>query len=371
VLPRSRAARTVFAGFVVAAAGVVLLRALAGVDLGVTLRAVSRSGPWALVALAPFLVSTAFDAAGMTLLMRALGRVVPFGRMLAIRIATEALHLTVPAGFLVADSTTAVLLQARSGVPLREGAVLAVARKWLVMRAHAIYIGLGALCGWGALSAMSRSHLGGAWLAWAVAGGALVPLGLSVGLGAGFQGGSAVVRVQSALGRIPWEAVRRAAGGWRAGAVEVDGHMASVGTARAVTRTATLAFIGCWLGESLDTAIILRLVGGPFDFALAMGAEVGISLLRSVGNFAPAGLGLQDAGYATMLSGLGIPVDTAAAFVIFKRGKELAWIAFGYALLAALRSPMAMRVPGWVRRAAVRAAGARPYAFAASGASKP
>jgi len=246
-----------------------------------------------------------------------------------------------------------------------------VARKWLVMRAHAIYIALGALCGWVALSAMSRSHLGGAWLAWAVAGGALVPLGLSAGLGAGFRGGSAVARAQSALGRIPWEAVRRAAGGWRAGAVEVDGHMASVGTARAVTRTATLAFIGCWLGESLDTAIILRLVGGPFDFALAMGAEVGISLLRSVGNFAPAGLGLQDAGYATMLSGLGIPVDTAAAFVIFKRGKELAWIAFGYALLAALRSPMAMRVPGWVRRAAVRAAGARPYAFAASGASKP
>lgn len=93
-------------GFVVVAAGFVLLRALAGVDLAATLRAVSRPGPWVAVALAPFVVSTAFDAAGMTLLMRALGRTVPFGRMLAIRIATEALHLTAPAGFLVADSAT-------------------------------------------------------------------------------------------------------------------------------------------------------------------------------------------------------------------------------------------------------------------------
>jgi uncharacterized membrane protein YbhN (UPF0104 family) len=166
--------------------------------------------------------------------------------------------------------------------------------------------------------------------------------------------------------------VRRAVSGWRAGAVEVDGHMATLGAARAVTWTATLAFFGCWLGESLDTAVVLKLVGAPFDFGLAMGAEVGISLLRSVGNFAPAGLGLQDAGYATMFSGLGIPADVAAAFVILKRAKEFAWIAFGYALLAALRSPVGGVVPGWMRRAGLRlAAAARPYAFAASGASKP
>jgi len=363
VLPRSRAGRAgrrALLGIVVAAAGVVLVRALAGVDLAATLRAVARPGPWVAIALAPFVVSTAFDAAGMVLLVGALGRTVPFARMLAIRIATEALHLTAPAGFLVADSATAVLLHSRSGVPLREGAVLAVARKWLVMRAHGIYIGLGALAGWGALTAMSRSHLGGSWLAWAVAGGALVPLALSAGVGAGFRGGGAVARVQSVLGTIPWTALRRAVAGWRAGAAEVDGHMASVGAAKAVTRTATLAFLACWLGESLDTAIILRLVGGPFDFALAMGAEVGISLLRSVGNVAPAGMGLQDAGYATMLSGLGVPVDTSAAFVILKRAKEIAWIALGYALLAVLRSPAGVALPAWARRVtAIRFRGVR------------
>ncbi len=371
VLPPSRPLRAMFGGLVVVAAAAILIRVLTGVDVGATLRALSRSGPLAVLALAPFIVSMVLDAAGMSLLLRALGRAVPFGGLLAIRIATEALHLTAPAGFLVADSTTAVLLEARSGVPLREGAVLAVARKWLVMRAHAIYIGIGAACGWGALSAMSRTHLGGPWLAWAVAGGALMPLALSLGVGAGFRGGDMIARAQAALGRVPWRSFQRAVAGWRAGAVEVDGHMASVGAARGMTRAATLAFFACWLGESLDTAVVLKLVGAPFDFAFAMGAEVGISLLRSVGNFAPAGLGLQDAGYATMLSGLGLPIDTAAAFVILKRAKELAWIAFGYALLAVLRSPAGGVLPRWVRRVVARPSAARGYAFAASGASKP
>jgi uncharacterized membrane protein YbhN (UPF0104 family) len=128
-------------------------------------------------------------------------------------------------------------------------------------------------------------------------------------------------------------------GRWRSGAVEVDTHLARIGAARAITWLAALSFFGGWLGEALDTAVIVRLVGGPFDFAFAMAAEVGISLLRSVGNVAPAGLGVQDAGYATLFPALGLPIETTAAFVLLKRGKELVWIAAGYALLAMLRQP--------------------------------
>ena len=63
--------------------------------------------------------------------------------------------------------------------------------------------------------------------------------------------------------------------------------------------------------------------------------------MRSVGNFAPAGLGVQDAGYAVILQAMGLPGPTTAAFVLLKRGKELVWIAVGYALLMALRRPAA------------------------------
>ena len=45
------------------------------------------------------------------------------------------------------DTATATLLDAHCRVPLGAGAVLAVGRKWLVMRAHSAYIALGAACG--------------------------------------------------------------------------------------------------------------------------------------------------------------------------------------------------------------------------------
>jgi glycosyltransferase 2 family protein len=323
------------------AAGALLLKAFAGIDAAAAWRAATSAGRWAPLALAPFALGMALDATGICILLRALGRKVPLSRLVPIRIATEALHLTAPAGFVVADSATAALLDARCGVPLAEGAVVAIARKWLVTRAHSAYILLGAACGGAALAGVSGRLLGGRWLVWAVAASALAPLSLSIALGAGFRGQPALLRLQGALGKLPWRAARDRVSRWRCGAVAVDGHLARVGAAGAATRLATASYFACWLVEALETALILRLVGGPLDLGLAMAAEVGVSLVRSIGNVAPAGLGIQDAGYAMLFEALGLPAPTTAAFVLLKRGKELVWIAAGYVLLAAMRRPAA------------------------------
>ncbi len=324
-------------GLVVSGAVVVLVRAFAGIDGRAVLAAVGRAGALAPLALAPFLAAMALDAGGLRVVLGALGHPTRLSRLLPIRIATEALHLTAPAGFVVADSATVALLGAPSGVSVSEGAVLMVARKWLVMRAHAAYILVGAACGAPLLAAASARLTGGGWLPWAVGGSALVPLVLSVGVGAGFRGLPAVARAQSTLARLPWPALRARVARWRSPAVVLDAHMARVGSARSVTWLATASFLACWLLEALETAVILALVGGPLDIALALAVEVGLSLLRSAGNVAPAGLGVQDAGYATLLPAMGVPVETTAAFVLLKRGKEIVWIAVGYALLAAMR----------------------------------
>ncbi len=323
------------------AAGALLLKAFAGIDVAAAFRTAAGAGRWAPIALAPFALAMVLDAAGIRILLQALGRDAPLARLLPIRIATEALHLTAPAGFVVADSATAALLDSRCGIPVSEGAVLAIARKWLVTRSHAAYILLGALGGAAALTGVSTRVLGGHWLPWLVAASALAPLSISVVLGAGFRGQAAIVRMQSALARLPWRAARERVARWRRGAVAVDGHLARIGAASAATRLATLTYFGGWLVEALETAIILRLVGGPLDFRLALAAEVGVSLVRSIGNVAPAGLGVQDAGYAVLFEALGVPASTTAAFVLLKRGKELVWIATGYALLAAMRRPAA------------------------------
>jgi uncharacterized membrane protein YbhN (UPF0104 family) len=59
-----------------------------------------------------------------------------------------------------------------------------------------------------------------------------------------------------------------------------------------------------------------------------------VSLLRSLVFVVPAGLGVQDAGYAVLLRALGVPdsVEVAAAFSLLKRGRELLWVGLGIAL---------------------------------------
>lgn len=326
---------------VVAVAGAFLVKAFAGIDARATWRAVADAGRWAPLALVPFVFGMAFDSLGMGVLLGTLGRHATLQQLLPIRIATEALHLTAPAGFVVADSATAALLDVHCGVPVGEGAMLAIARKWLVMRAHSLYIVTGVSLGAAILAGVSQRTLAGPWLPWAVGASAIVPLGLSLALGAGFRGRPAVARLQALLGKLPWERVRERVARWQAGAVRADEKLARIGAARAPTWRACAAFFACWMIESIETAIIVRLVGGPLDLAFAMGAEVGVSMLRSIGNVAPAGLGVQDAGYAVLFEAMGLPPHTTAAFVLLKRAKEVVWIAVGYALLWALRKPVA------------------------------
>lgn len=237
----------------------------------------------------------------------------------------------------------ATLLHGRCGVPVCDGAVLAIARRWLVMRGHAAYIFVGAVLGAGALAEVSRRYGIGAWLPYAVGASAIVPLALSLGMEAGFVGKASLARLQCALARARWQWLRRCAASWPSGAAALDARFSRMGSSPRATWVSTGAFLGCWLLESVETAIVLRLIGAPLDLALAMAAEVGISLLRSLSNVVPAGLGVQDAGYATILPAMGLSPDSAAAFVLLKRCKELVWIALGYVLLAALRRRIAIR----------------------------
>jgi uncharacterized membrane protein YbhN (UPF0104 family) len=336
---RERVFRAGLGALVALGAVAFVARALHAIDVGATLRALTEAGPLAPLALAPFLGATALDATGTRLLLTLLGRPLPLARLLPIRIASEALHVTAPAGFVVAESATASLLELHCGVPLAEAGVLAIARKWLVMRAHAAYIVLGAALGAGVLTTVSGRFLGGGWLPWAVCASALVPLTLSLALGTAFRGRPALAPLQAALGRISWPALERRTRGWRAGAVAVDAHLARIGAAHPLTRSAAAAFLASWLFEAAETALILRLVGGPLDLPMAIAAEVSISLVRSIGNVAPAGLGVQEASYLILLPAMGVPSSTVAAFALLKRAKELVWIAVGYSLLATMRRP--------------------------------
>lgn len=311
-------------------------RLVSQADAASTWRAVSSAGPLVAVALVPFAIGMTLDAWGMVVLLRGLGHRTSLAQMLPVRFASEALHATLPAGFVASDTATAILLEKRAGVPVRDGVVASIARKWLVMRAHAAYIAVGAVAGFATLTALARA-LHAPALPWVVLASAGVPLALSAALGAGLLGRSTFARLHATLARIPSRRLARWLHSHRHEAVASDGQVSRLRSARGASGAATLAFLGAWCFEALESALLLHLVGADIDLASVFAFEAGLSMVRSGIVLAPSGLGVVDLGYVTVLSALGADAGVVTAFVLLRRAKEAVWVAAGYAILAALR----------------------------------
>lgn len=320
-----------------AVAAYIVAHFVARADAPSVWKALGSGGPLVALALVPFALGMTIDAYGTVVILRVLRSRVTVAQMLPVRIACEALHLSVPAGFVAADTVTAVLLETRSEVPLRDGFVASIARKRLVMRAHAAYIVLGALAGFPALAHLSIGPIAPGAFPWIVLVSAAVPLAASWMLGAGLLGRSTFTTLHTALTRLPSLRLRRWLEARRSEAAASDGQIARLHAARPATAIATLAFLGCWCVEALESVLLLRLVGVDISLGAIIAIEAGLSLVRSLVVFAPSGLGVTDLGYATVLPMLGAPPGSAAAFVLLKRTKELVWVMAGYAMLGFLR----------------------------------
>jgi hypothetical protein len=302
-----------------------------------TWHALGAGGPFVVLALVPFAVGMTIDSIGSVALLRALGHRTTLAQMIPVRIASEALHLSLPAGFAAADTATAMLLKARCDVPVGDGAVTSIARKWLVMRSHTVYVAAGAIAGIVPLAALSRSLIGSSALPWAVLASAVIPFAASYGVGVVLLGRSTFAGLFELLGKLPSPALRRWLDARRDDAIATDAQVARLRASAPAIRTATLAFLGGWCVEALESALLLRLVGAPIPFGAVFAFEGGLSLLRSIAAVAPPGLGIVDLGYATLLPAFGAGPGAAPAFVLLKRAKELAWVTVGYAILGATR----------------------------------
>jgi hypothetical protein len=327
----------------VVAAGI-LAALMSRADPAATWAAISYAGPLAFTAVVPFGIGLTADAVGLLVMVRALGHDTKLRQVLPVRLASEALHISVPAGFVASDTATAMMLQSHCGVPLRDGVVASIGRKWLVMRAHAAYIVVGALAGFQALVILSRALIGGASLPWIVAASSLIPLSLSAALGAGLLGKSTFARLHALLARIPSPRLRRWLESRRDDATLTDSQATRLRTTPGATTRATLAFVVTWTFEALESALLLRLVGVHIDLGAVFAIEAGLSLVRSAVVIAPSGLGVVDLGYATVLPLLGADAGGAPAFVLLKRAKEIVWVLAGYAVLAAWRTRVPSRL---------------------------
>jgi uncharacterized membrane protein YbhN (UPF0104 family) len=318
------------------AAVAVLVHTLAGANLRLAASLIVAAGPRVVAVFLPCIAAVALDTVACRTLFGAVARAPSYARLLGARLAGEAVAMSLPAGAVVVESLNPMLLNERCGLAYGDAIAGMAAKKWLVMRAHAVYIALSVAFGFAFLSERSRAIVGVPGLAWIVLASALVPLALSIGLEASLARGSVVAKLAGALEAFPSARLRAWIASRSRTIRETDARFARIAAARPACARALAIFVVTWILESVDTLIILRALGARIGFVEVLSFEAGLSLLRSLAFFSPAGLGVQDLGYIAFLGSLGIPeaAAVAAAFVVLKRAKEIVFVACGYGVLA-------------------------------------
>lgn len=288
-----------------------------------------------LMALTPQVLGLALETLGWRAAFTLMGERVGFRALLWVRVATEALVLVVPGGAVVTEPVKVPLLQRHANLDASSAVAGILARKYLLLGAQALWLGLAAAMG---ALALMKAPIGGPVKGLVVA---VVVASLGLGCAALFlrlllSRGGVATRVRCWLTRLPNEALRRTLARSQATFERTDGRLAALFAVGGWREVAVgLAFVAAWAAETLETFVLLRLLGVELDFGVVALLEVAMTLLRNIVFVVPAGIGVQDLGYALLLRLLGVveATELAAAFTLLKRGKELLLVTLGLGLL--------------------------------------
>jgi Lysylphosphatidylglycerol synthase TM region len=311
--------------------------ALSGMSLAEAGHLAVRRGPVLAFALFPPLLTLGADTIAWQRLLGHWGHRPPLLRLLPLRVAVEAVALTVPAGTVLGEGVKPTLLGGLFRVPVAHALAAVAAQRWWHMRAHAAFVVTAGLVGYAPAVALSYATTGTFALVPSLFVSALSPLVISLGLEAACSRGGLGARSFALLTKLLPARLRRSIEQRRAQFDATDRAFEEIARAPASRLApAVIALFGAWCFESFDSWVTLRAVGAPLEYRKIMVLEGGLSLLRAVAVFAPAGLGVQDLGYLRGLDAFGVPAAEAAAFVLVKRAKDLVWALLGYLLLATL-----------------------------------
>jgi uncharacterized membrane protein YbhN (UPF0104 family) len=269
------------------------------VNLEEGLRMLAQSGPLTVLALLPYGVMLAIDSLAWRLLLAPATRArVGLASSFAARTAGEAVGQSLPSAGIAGEAAAAWLLRLRAGTPLGEVIGTLAARRFLLALGHGLILAAAAVV---IASSTPTVPTELPWLLALSAAAMLVVAAVGPGL---LRRTSPFARLHLALRRVPWAALQ----------VWLE-----------------------YLTESVETFLLLVLLGAEVSPVAVLAVEPLLSLLRAAVFFVPAGLGVQDLGYVAFLHACGVPeaATLGAAFVVLKRLKELVWVATGWTILLA------------------------------------
>jgi uncharacterized membrane protein YbhN (UPF0104 family) len=311
-----------------------LARVLWSVDWARTGALLHSVGPRLALALVPFGVGMCLDTAAWKRVLYEIGSRVPFVPLLRMRLASEAVLLSAPAGALAGEAVKTVLLTRRGTAATDALASIGIKKVGYIV-AHGLYMGVGFACGRAAIHRFSEAA-SAPWVAGAYAAATLLMLGLGIALALSWRLGGPAALSLRVLGRLPWPRLRRWLEARAAHAHAIDGT-ARAFFARGARTVGPLVGVLLlqWLTEAGETFLILHLLHVEVSLTAVVAYDALNSFVRSVVFFLPAGLGVQELGQVIFVNALGVPEAgaVAAALMVAKRGKDLAWIISGYGLL--------------------------------------
>jgi len=91
-------------------------------------------------------------------------------------------------------------------------------------------------------------------------------------------------------------------------------------------------FMG-WLAGAIEAWLLLSLLGLSHDIVTALIVQVWLAMVIRVTAFVPGNLGTQEAGVVMIFSVLGFAPESAIAFALLRRIRQLVWIAAGLGIL--------------------------------------
>jgi glycosyltransferase 2 family protein len=320
----------------VALAAWLLARAFRGVDVAAVGRILRATGAAIVLPFAAYLVTMTVDSLGWRRLIAAAGARARLLPLVGLRISIEAIQLSLPWGSVISESLTPALLRRRLGVPLTEALAATGARKCLFALTQSVFLLVAAVVGARSVDAVARSlNVPALSLALVGVAGVLMLAGSSAAVV--LARGALADRMRRGLariGRLRGFLERRGSAFGR-----FDATAAHLFHPARLLAASPFVF-GVWLAETLETWLLLLVLGVPVSFAEAIPIEASASVLRILGVGVPAGLGVQEIGYVAFIAATGVPDPVAhgAAFAAVKRAKEAFWMIVGYGLMGRWRA---------------------------------
>jgi uncharacterized protein (TIRG00374 family) len=312
------------------------------VDWAATQHYLSRMGPRAPLVLVPYVFVVACDTLGWQASFESSARL-SLPRLYCIRLATDALSNSLPAGMAVGETLKALLLRRVFGIEISEAAANVLISKFSLAMSQALFLVLGVALSTRALARHSQALIGRPGLEWFGALAALLFIGIVVG-GAFIAQRSILSHALARLRRSAHGAWQARLARWEIPIARFDHGLAVVARVppRQIARSVAFFLLG-WTFLGLENWVIMSLLGSSISITNAISMEAVVSIVRILFFFIPSAFGAQEVSYYALFQVYDVPgaQAVAAAFMLTKRAKELCWIALGYVVLSFLPARVA------------------------------